>query len=96
MTRRYAPIFVALSIATAACAPLRPSACASGQQAAVQDTLYFGTAKPTAQERQQVPHHLLDLVNPNEEFSLSEYVAAAHAAVAEVRAGMSEPIRTSP
>ena len=47
MTRRYAPIFVALAIATAACAPLRPPACASGQQAAVQDTLYFGTAKPT-------------------------------------------------
>lgn len=47
MKRRHAPIVAALIAATAACAPLRPPSCAPGQQAAVQDTLYFGTAKPT-------------------------------------------------
>ena len=47
MTRRHGPIVVALAIATAACAPLHPLDCASGQQAAIQDTLYFGTAKPS-------------------------------------------------
>lgn len=45
----------------------------------------IGTAKPTLQEREVVPHHLLDRVAPSEEFSLSEYVAAAHAAVREIR-----------
>lgn len=41
-----AAIAVALAIVSAACAPLRPPLCTAGQQYAVQDTLYFGTAKP--------------------------------------------------
>lgn len=41
-----AAIVVALAIASTGCAPLRGPACAAGQQQAVQDTLYFGTAKP--------------------------------------------------
>jgi tRNA dimethylallyltransferase len=45
----------------------------------------IGTAKPTLQERRTVPHHLLDRVAPSEEYSLSEYVAAAHAAVRDIR-----------
>ena len=52
-------------------------------------TLYqgmdIGTAKPSAEDRARVPHHLLDLVPPTEEFSLSEYIDAAHAAIAEIR-----------
>ena len=52
-------------------------------------TLYqgmdIGTAKPTATERQRVPHHLLDLVPCNEEFSLSQYVALAHEKWAAIR-----------
>ena len=47
MKRWRAPIAAVLAIATAACAPLHAPGCAHGQQAAVQDTLYFGTAKPT-------------------------------------------------
>src|SRR5690349_10580877 len=35
----------------------------------------IGTAKPTAAQRQAVPHHLLDLVDPTEEFSLAQYLA---------------------
>ena len=46
MKRWRAPIAAALAIATAACAPLYAPGCGPGQQAAVQDTLYFGTAKP--------------------------------------------------
>ncbi|MCA9268163.1 MAG: tRNA (adenosine(37)-N6)-dimethylallyltransferase MiaA [Planctomycetales bacterium] len=45
-----------------------------------------GTAKPTPEQRRRVPHHLLDLVDPSEEFSLAEYVDAAHVAAAEVHA----------
>ena len=37
---------VALAATSVACATLRGPACAAGQQQAVQDTLYFGTAKP--------------------------------------------------
>ncbi len=47
--------------------------------------LDIGTAKPTAADRRRVPHHLLDLVPPTEEFSLSQYLEAAHAAIADIR-----------
>lgn len=47
--------------------------------------LDIGTAKPRADERRQVPHHLIDLIGPDDEFSLAQYVAAAHRAVAEVQ-----------
>lgn len=45
----------------------------------------IGTAKPTAAERARVPHHLIDLVEPDVEFSIAEYVAAAHRAVDDIR-----------
>jgi tRNA dimethylallyltransferase len=45
----------------------------------------IGTAKPTADERQGVPHHLIDVVDPTEDFSIAEYLTAAHAVVGEIR-----------
>jgi tRNA dimethylallyltransferase len=46
----------------------------------------IGTAKPSAAERAAVPHHLLDIVDPAEEFSVAQYVDAAAATVADIRA----------
>src|SRR5687768_16295895 len=46
----------------------------------------IGTAKPSTSERQRVVHHLLDIVDPNTDFSLSEYVRAAHQVMVELRA----------
>ena len=37
----------------------------------------IGTAKPTAEEQRLVPHHLLDIRDPEESFSVSEYVPEA-------------------
>ena len=37
----------------------------------------IGTASPTLAERNEVPHHLLDLVDPTEEFTVSEFQKAA-------------------
>jgi len=45
-----------------------------------------GTAKPDASARREVSHHLLDLVAPDERFSVADWVAAAHAAIAEIDA----------
>jgi len=53
---------------------------------AVYQGMDIGTAKPTAEERGRVAHHLLDLVPPQEDYSLAQYIAAAHAAVEEIRA----------
>lgn len=37
----------------------------------------IGTAKPTAQDREEIPHHLLDLVDPEDSFSAADYRRAA-------------------
>lgn len=45
----------------------------------------IGTAKPTSEERQLVRHHQLDIVDPTENYSVSNYVMDAHAAAAGIR-----------
>jgi tRNA dimethylallyltransferase len=44
----------------------------------------IGTAKPTKAERDEVDYHLLDLIEPHEEFTLAQYQAAARDAAEEV------------
>ena len=51
---------------------------------AVYRSLDIGTAKPSPAERQAVPHHLLDLLEPTEDFSIAQYLDAAHRAVRQV------------
>jgi tRNA dimethylallyltransferase len=46
----------------------------------------LGTSKPTASERAAVPHHLLDLVDPGTEFTVSDFQRAAQAALAYIAA----------
>jgi tRNA dimethylallyltransferase len=46
----------------------------------------IGTAKPTRADRALIPHHLLDLASPADDFSLAQYLAEAHARIAEVKA----------
>lgn len=45
----------------------------------------IGTAKPSAAERAAVPHHLIDVIEPHEEFSVAQYVAAVREVDAEIR-----------
>lgn len=45
-----------------------------------------GTAAPTLAERVEVPHHLLDLVEPTEEFSVSKFQWAARAVLDDLSA----------
>lgn len=46
----------------------------------------LGTAKPTAEERARVPHHLIDVVDPDQPFSAGDFVRLADAAIADIRA----------
>lgn len=48
--------------------------------------LDIGTAKPTAAERARVPHHLLDLAEPDEAFDAVRFCEAADAAIADIAA----------
>jgi tRNA dimethylallyltransferase len=52
----------------------------------------IGTAKPTPEERQGIPHHLIDVADPDEEFSVAQYVALADATIAEMVARGKTPI----
>jgi len=53
---------------------------------AVYRHMNIGTAKPSPEQRQRVPHHLIDLVNPDESFSIAQYVRAAHDATRQLAA----------
>ena len=44
----------------------------------------IGTAKPTAQERRAAPHHLIDVVDPDETFTVADYRARAFAAFDDI------------
>lgn len=59
-------------------------------------TLYrymdIGTAKPTAQDRAQVPHHGLDLVDPDEPFTVADFKRYAEHKITEITARGKLPI----
>lgn len=51
-----------------------------------------GTGKPSPAERAVVPHQLLDICEPNETFSASQFASRAHALVGEIRGRGRVPI----
>ena len=44
----------------------------------------IGTAKPSAAERAQVAHHLIDLIDPTSSYSVARFVADCQAAIADI------------
>ena len=44
----------------------------------------IGTAKPTVEERQGIPHHMIDVAEPWEDYSVSRYCAAAAPIVEDI------------
>src|ERR1043166_2092142 len=46
--------------------------------------LDIGTAKPSLQERQRVPHHMIDIREPVEIFTAGDYQREARAVLAEI------------
>ncbi len=58
-------------------------------------TVYRGldiaTAKPSAAERRQIPHFLIDVAAPDQEFNLPDFLEMAQAAIAHSRAGGKVP-----
>ena len=58
--------------------------CADSRQ--VYRYLDIGTGKPTAAERSVAPHHMLDLVAPDEAFDVADYARRARRAIADIAA----------
>ena len=46
----------------------------------------IGTAKPTPAERDRVPHHLVDVADPDETVGLAAFLELAHAAIGDIHA----------
>ncbi len=44
-----------------------------------------GTAKPTAAERDAAPHHLIDIVEPTEPWTVADWIEAAEASIAAIQ-----------
>ncbi len=45
----------------------------------------IGTAKPAPQELSFIPHHLINIINPDEEFSLAQYQQLAYKAIEDIQ-----------
>lgn len=54
--------------------------------------LDVGTAKPSAEERARIPHHLLDQIPPTGQWTAAEFARRADQAVAEIRSRGRRPI----
>jgi tRNA dimethylallyltransferase len=53
---------------------------------AVYKGMDIGTAKPSLMERESIPHHLIDLVDPTADYSVSQFVLDSHQKAHEIRA----------
>ncbi|MGI6655441.1 MAG: tRNA (adenosine(37)-N6)-dimethylallyltransferase MiaA [Desulfobulbus sp.] len=54
----------------------------------------IGTAKATPEERARVPHHLIDIVDPDEQYDAARFVADALAAIARITSKGRIPLLT--
>jgi tRNA dimethylallyltransferase len=59
---------------------------------AIYRSMDIGTAKPSRDERRQVPHHLIDVADPHEQFSVTEFVRLAAISASDIVARGRTPI----
>ncbi|OQB14010.1 MAG: tRNA dimethylallyltransferase [Firmicutes bacterium ADurb.Bin193] len=52
----------------------------------------IGTAKPSMEERGGIPHHLMDIVEPWENYSVAQYCKEAHRCIAQIHDSGKIPI----
>ena len=61
---------------------------------AVYREMEIGTAKPSPQERREIPHHLIDVLAPNQAMTAGDYSRLAREALAEIVSRRRLPIVT--
>ncbi len=64
----------------------------SGDSMQIYRHLDIGTAKATKAEQDQVPHHLIDLLEPTENFSVAQFVRKAQENIHEIASRGKIPI----
>ncbi|HTZ89302.1 MAG TPA: tRNA (adenosine(37)-N6)-dimethylallyltransferase MiaA [Alloacidobacterium sp.] len=61
---------------------------------AVYRDMEIGTAKPDKADRERIPHHLIDVIDPTEPYTAGDYSRAGRAALSEIAARGHMPIIT--
>ncbi|MDT8407512.1 MAG: tRNA (adenosine(37)-N6)-dimethylallyltransferase MiaA [Methylococcales bacterium] len=54
----------------------------------------IGTAKPSPEERADIPHHLIDILDPSESFSTGQFLSRTHALIDDIQGRGKQPILT--
>jgi len=80
-----------LSIALARTLP-RGGECIIADSMQVYRGMDIGTAKPTLEEQAGIPHHLLDIAEPDEPFNVDHWLARAEEAVTDIQNRNHHPI----
>ena len=75
-----------LAMELARCLPAPPVEIVSADAMQVYRVMDVGTAKPSAKDQAEVPHHLIDVVEPHQDFSVAHFQAAAREALADIEA----------
>jgi tRNA dimethylallyltransferase len=83
---------LALEVARARCAVGRPTELVAVDAFTVYRGLDIGTAKPTAEERAEIAHHLVDVLEPWEELTVATFQRLARTAIDEVRSRGATPL----
>ena len=75
---------LAVSLARRRIAAGEPAEVISADSMAVYAGMDIGTAKPTAGERGDVPHHLIDVVDPGDDYTVSRFAEDVETALADL------------
>lgn len=71
---------------------VRPCEIVSVDSALVYRGMDIGTAKPSLQIRAEIPHHLIDILEPEESFSAAQFAAAALESIRDIHARGKVPL----
>ncbi|MFO7961872.1 MAG: tRNA (adenosine(37)-N6)-dimethylallyltransferase MiaA [Nitriliruptoraceae bacterium] len=83
---------LALQVATERIAAGRPTELVAVDAFTIYSGMDIGTAKPEPSERGAVPHHLIDLIEPETELSVAAFRDLARSAIAEIHGRGATPL----
>lgn len=83
---------LAMELARAGTPDGRPIEIISADSMGVYKEMDIGTAKPTPSDRAEIPHWCLDLVSPNEEYTIKRYQQDTRAALDDIATRGAQPL----
>jgi tRNA dimethylallyltransferase len=72
--------------------PAAPGEVVTADSVQIFRRLDIGSAKPTADERRGIPHHLIDIIDPTEQFTVADWLSLANRTIDDIRSRARTPI----